>query len=77
MALNKEIFCMKIRFSKGGDCPKTKIGLSNCTKNKQKMDRETFEKAENQQKNCAECTSVNEFSDSLGRLSENYKLIVG
>ena len=33
-----------------GGCPKTKVGLSNCTKNKQKIDRETFEKAENHQK---------------------------
>lgn len=29
------------------------------------MDREAFKKAENHQKNCAECTSANEFSDSL------------
>ncbi len=49
-----------------GDCPKTRVGLLNCTKNKQKMDRKTFERAENHQKNCAQCTSTNEFSDSLG-----------
>ena len=30
------------------------------------MDREAFEKAENHQKNCVECISANEFSDSLG-----------
>lgn len=50
----------------GGDCLKTKVELSNCTKNKQKMDREAFEKTENHQKNCVECISANEFSDSLG-----------
>ena len=36
--------------TKGGDCTKTKAGLSNCTKNKKKMNRKTFEKAENYKK---------------------------
>ncbi len=33
------------------------------------MDREAFEKAENHQKNCVECISANEFSDSLGGIT--------
>ncbi len=50
----------------GGDCPKTKVGLSNCTKNECKNNWKTFKKGEILQKNCAECTTANEFLDSLG-----------
>ena len=49
----------------GVDCPKTKVGLSTCTKNECKNNWKTFEKGEILQKNCAEYTSANEFSDSL------------
>lgn len=37
-------------YSRGTDCPKTKIGLSNCTKNNPKKNKKTFDKAKNQQK---------------------------
>lgn len=61
-----EVTFKKGQYFYGGDCPKTKVGLSNCTKNECKNNWKTFEKGEILQKNCAECTSANEFLDSLG-----------
>ena len=41
--------------------------LSNCTKNRQINNNTTFMNGKKSLKNCAKCTSSDEFSDSLGR----------
>lgn len=50
----------------GGDRPKTKMRLSNCTKNRQINNNTTFMNGKKSLKNCAKGTSSDEFSDSLG-----------